>query len=393
MPPSRRCFLELAKSLAPLIEREANGIEKTSTLTAPVLDAMRETDLFWFMLPAELGGGGADVTTAIEVMEELTRADGSTGWSFMANTTGTAAAVAYIGDQGIDAMFVGGKRPIVAGMAGPGGKAVEVNGGYRGGGNYKFGSGCAHADWISAGMFVMEDGVPRKLADGTPEVRVAYVPRERVVFKGNWDVIGLVGTGSYDYELPDQFVPAGLTMERTAVLPARGGAMFQFGIAGLGCVGHSAIALGLMKRALEEVARLSSEKKRVGYPGTVSEYPVFRSEFMKNEALYWAARGFVLDVFARTERAAEEGSPDTAQDRARFRQAVTWSTQVAAEVVQFCHIWGASESIRKPTALGRCLQDVHVATQHVFVDPITLVNAAPPVLDSWMTKSSDTLRI
>ena len=63
-------------------------------------------------------------------------------------------------------------------MLGPGGKSVEVEGGMKGAGKYAFGSGCDHADWFGAGMLVREDGKPRLLANGLPEVRVCFVPRE-----------------------------------------------------------------------------------------------------------------------------------------------------------------------------------------------------------------------
>src|SRR3546814_9503267 len=71
------------------------------------------------------------------------------------------------------------------------------------------------ATWMGGGMFVTENGAPKLLPSGLPEVRICFVPREKVVFRGNWDVMGLSGTGSYDYELPDQFIPHDFTMERS----------------------------------------------------------------------------------------------------------------------------------------------------------------------------------
>jgi hypothetical protein len=40
------------------------------------------------------------------------------------------------------------------------------------------------------------------------EIRVAVLPREEVTFTDGWHVQGLKGTGSYDYEVEDTFVPA-----------------------------------------------------------------------------------------------------------------------------------------------------------------------------------------
>ena len=50
-----------------------------------------------------------------------------------------------------------------------------------------------------------------------------FVPRDRVEFAGNWDVMGLVGTGSFDYVVPEQVVGAGFTFDMMNDEPRRGG--------------------------------------------------------------------------------------------------------------------------------------------------------------------------
>jgi len=54
-------------------------------------------------------------------------------------------------------------------------------------------------------------GEPPPFEDGLPLLRAFIVPADRAVFKGNWDVMGLCGTGSVDYEVPEQFVDSGVT--------------------------------------------------------------------------------------------------------------------------------------------------------------------------------------
>jgi len=272
-------------------------------------------------------------------------------------------------------------------MLGPAGKAVEVDGGYRGAGHFAFGSGCAHADWFGAGMLVMEGGIPRELASGAPEVRICFVPKDKVRVLGNWDVMGLIGTGSYDYELPEQFIPRAFTMERTAIEPLRGGPQYALGIAGMGCAGHAGVSLGLMKRSLQEVVGIARAKKRPGYSSTVADHPLFLHEFGMRDADYRAARSYVLEVFRDAEHTAHCGGRVTAVQRARIRQATTWSHKVALDVVQFCFQWSGQEGLRNPSDLGRCTRDMLVANQHVFVDPITVIDAARPIMDSWAAEA------
>lgn len=376
-------FVTRARGIGGLIRREAANTENAGTLSAPAVDALRETELFWMLVPKELGGGGADLTTAILAIEEISCADGSSGWVLMANSTMTAIAAAFCGEAAIEAMFGSGQRALTAGMFGPGGKSVEVADGYVGSGRFSFASGSNHADWISAGMLVLEGGQPRRLPNGQPEVRVCFVPRDKVKFTGNWDVTGLAGTGSYDYEVPEQHIGRDFTLERTADTPLRGDSVFSLGLAAFACAGHAAVAIGLMKHALIEIVQTVATKTRPGYAGVVGESQMFREQFSTSEAAYQASREYVLKVFGDAQETAAAGRPLTPEQRARFRQATTWTHRVAADVVRFCHFWSGASAIRASSVMGRCMRDMHAATQHVFVDPISLVDAAPALMSVW----------
>ncbi len=381
-----KAFLAAARSLAPLIEAEASTAERAATLTEPVVEALKSARLFWMMTPAELGGGGLGAADSIEVIEELTRADGSTGWALMASAASTAVAVTYLDDRAVEAMYADVEPPIAAGMLGPGGRCVETPQGLVGSGEYAFGSGCTHATWIGAGMFVLENGAPRLLPNGAPEVQVCYLPRSRVELKGNWEVMGLAGTGSYDYRVPEQLIDRAFTLERQSLTPKRGGPLYAMGIVGLGCAGHAAVALGLMKRALEEIATITRAKKRPAYATVTGDSPLFLQEFAANEAAYRGVRGYVLEVFRDAEATLLSGGVLSAAQRARFRQSTTWSHKVAADVVRFAHLWAGTDAIRAGSVLGRAMRDMYVATQHMFVDPMTMVDAGAVLAVEWALK-------
>jgi alkylation response protein AidB-like acyl-CoA dehydrogenase len=236
---------------------------------------------------------------------------------------------------------------------------------------------------MSAGMFVMRDGMPATVAAGGPEVRVCLIPKDRVTMKGNWDVMGLRGTGSYDYEVPAQTVDRDFTVERTTIEPLRGGPLLKMGIPGLACAQHAAFALGVTYRALEEVAEISFGKKRVGYSRAVAEHPVFQRDFSVQEANFWGARKHLYDLFIEIEAALFRGEQLTALHRSSIRQVTTWVHGVAMEVVTFCYTWAGSAAFRRGSALGRCMSDLLVGNNHIFVDQITLVDAAPQLLNAW----------
>ena len=377
-------MLARARALRSLIEAEANNAERQGTVSLNVIEAMKDADLFWILCPRELGGRAESLLTHIAVIEEISRSDASTGWTLMANATATTVAATQCSDEHVARMFSGPRRPVMALAFAPTGRVSLEDGHYKGGGRFGFGSGIAHADWVSGGLVVMEDGSPKKLPNGMPEVIGAFVPRSQVRLHGNWDVTGLQGTGSYDFEIPEQTIPRASTFNQYFTQSFRGGAIAAMGTLAYAPAGHAAVVLGIAHRSLQEAARIASQRKRLGSSETIAASPVFRLEFMKHEALYRAARARVFEAYEAAEATAKCGRAVSALELARLRQAVTWCHQAAKEVVLFAFGAGASASLRNPSILGRCLRDVTVAAQHVIVDPQSLVEAAPTIISSWI---------
>jgi alkylation response protein AidB-like acyl-CoA dehydrogenase len=386
--PAAKDWLALARSITPIIEKDVPLSEEIRTMSPDVVDALKQTGLFWMFTPTEVGGGGCGYRDIVLAIEELSFADTSAGWSFMANSETIAAAGAFCGDTAIDAMFGGPELPIMAGQLGPNGRCVQVDGGYRGSGHYSYGSGMAHSNWVGGGMLVLDDGKPRMLPHG-PEVQICFLPRDKIEPLDNWYVAGLSATGSFDYVIPEQFIADDFTMERATPVQKRGAPLFGLGFAPIVAMGHAAVVLGAMKRALHEIARITHEKKRVGYPGTIDDYPTFRDEFGMAEANYMAARHYILQVFDEAEAAANAGVPVTDYQRARFRQVAAWIHKIGSDVVRACYTWSGAEGFRGSTAMGRAFRDMHVATNHLFIDPVNIVGSAPALLDHYRDRCPD----
>lgn len=381
-------YVARARALRGLIEREADNNEKNGTLAPSVVDAMREAELFWLLCPPEVGGAGGSVLDYVAMLEEVARADGSSGWTLMANSTATLVAATLCSDSHVDRMFGGARRPVMALTFAPSGKCVEANDSITGTGRYSFGSGIGHADWVSGGMVVHEDGKPKMLPSGMPKVVGAFVPKSQVKLLGNWDVVGLQGTGSYDFEIPEQTIGADCTFDQYFTNARRGGAVSKIGVPTTAAAGHVAVVLGMARRALHEVARIASQRKRLGSAETIASNALFRAEFMKHEALYRAARALVMENYGDAEQTAKSGQTISKLQTSRMRQAVTWGHTAAREVVQFAYGAGASGSLRNPSVLGRLLRDVSVAAQHILVDPMSMVEMSPDVIAYWADSES-----
>jgi indole-3-acetate monooxygenase len=387
-PIDGAAYVARARSIAPIIDAEADAMEAGCTITPAVVEAIADNGLFWLLVPQEFGGAGQSLVTSLKVVEELARADGSTGWAFMANAFSAGIAAGFLNADGANDLFAGADKAITAGMILPTGKGVRVEGGYRVNGNYAFASGSNHASWIGAGFVVYDDEGNALISDdGQPVCRVAFVPRDEVKFLGGWDVMGMVATGSYNYSATDLFVPDAHAMDTFSTVPVRPESVYKLGLLGIGVGGHAPVALGIAQRALEEIARIATTKSRPGYPTVVGDSDMFRREFVANEALLQAARRYVYDAHGAAEAAAEAGEEITEEQRARLRQVTTWVQGVAQEIVTFAYNWGGSASIRNPSVLGRCLRDITVGARHLLVEPMTLVDAAPTILAGYLPKA------
>ena len=371
-------LLARAAALADVIGAEAARSESDATLSPVVVDALYEAGLFGLMVPKELGGEEADLPTVIEVYEEVCRADGSTGWTLLANATTSAFAGAYTGPAAIAAIFDGPRTPVAAGQFSPRGTAVREGDAYRVSGNYSFGSGSAHAAWIGGGAFELRDGefVPGRT--GMPMILAYFVPRDRVTFLDNWDVMGLAGTGSYDYEVPEQTVGEDFAFDLVNAEARRGGPVYRLGVLGLTAAGHAAFALGVGKRSLEELTRIVQTKHRLG-ADPLRNQQLFRHDYAMHDAAMHAARAFVFESFATVQDVLEAGDDPSLVERQRLRQATTYATRVATDAVRFAYTAAGTDALR-PSVLQRCFRDVHAATQHLVVDNNTLTETTRVLL-------------
>jgi alkylation response protein AidB-like acyl-CoA dehydrogenase len=369
-----------AREVAPLARAEALASERAGTLTERVVTALAESGLFWLALPASLGGAEQGLETQIAVWEELSRADGSAGWCLMAGATTSAFAGAFCAPEAAREMFRRGARAVHAGQLAPRGSGTRTAGGWRVRGEYSFGSGCAHASWIDAGFVPLHDGKPRMLASGLPEMRVANLPREAVLFRGNWHVAGLQGTGSFDYSVLDRDVAEGFSFSLFADEPRSGGALYRLGIFPITAAGHAGFALGVGRRALDEIEALAHAKTRMGAGGPVAQDPLFQRELARAEARLRSARAFVLEAFGDVERVALAGDRPPLRQRALVRMATSWATEAAAEVADFAYRFAGTDSLRLPSDLQRAWRDIHAGTQHIFVDDKTYLDAARVLL-------------
>jgi len=371
-------LLTAARKLRELIESEADSVDQNSTLTPPVVDALVETGLFRLLVPRAFDGFEADPGTIMDVCEELSFADGSVGWAFAQNTTVMAYA-AYLEPEYAAPLAA---ARAAAGMFAPLGTAHVETGGFRVSGSFGFGSGSSHAEFMGGAAMVMENGEMPPFEDGLPQIRAFILPTDRVLLKGNWDVMGLRGTGSFDFEVPEQFVESGRTFSVFQSRTITGGALYGLGPIVLGTISSVAWALGVAKRALQEIAAIAEDgRTRLGSL-PLREQPTFQRDLGRHRVAVKAARLLANEAYGSAVRAVADGeSREICEERLReTKAAASYAPEVAKAAVQFAYEASGSHGMRNPSRLQRCFRDIYVGAAHQVFDERNFIELAKPAL-------------
>ncbi len=357
---------------------EAPACEEARTLTDRAVSSLWASGLMQWANPSAAGGDEPSFTEMIDTWIELAWQDGSLGWIGIANLPSAAACAAYLPDEGFAEVFTEhGNDVTVGGQFFPNGAGERVEGGYRLTGAWNFGSGTGHAHYVAAGFLPMENGEMVVDADGMPPLLVAVVPRDEVVFTDGWHVQGLKGTGSYDYNVTDVFVPETRTFELFSRDPHRGdSAVFRMGLMPVTAAGHASWALGVAKSMLDDVQDLAVTKVRMGDDGSIANRTTFQRDLAHHTAMWKAARLLVVDTFADVEAAVASGKELTPTRRADMRVAATYATDASREIVQWAHLAAGTSAIRQGSRLERAFRDLYTGTQHVFIGEKTYTDAA-----------------
>lgn len=366
--------LEAARGLGDLIAAHAEQGEDARAVPAAVVSALADAGLLHLLVPRELGGSGLEIDAFCAVAEEVSRADASTGWSLVANALVTGLFAAHLDEGAAASLFADDGRAVAAGMLNPRGVVTDAgDGALAVGGRYSFASGSAHARWIgAAGLW--DDG-------GDWTARAYLLPRSAVEMESTWEVVGLRATGSVDYTVPPQDVPAGWSFDLTTDRPLRGQASLRLGTVGLGVACHTAVALGTARRALEEIVRVvDAGKVRPPMP-PVREQPQFLAGFAVIEGRYRAVRARSREVLREAVAAASRPGPVPDVVGQRLRQVATTTVDACLDVVTRCFAWSGSAGLRDPHPLQRCLRDMHAQKQHVLVDATSLPGTAEALMD------------
>jgi len=358
---------ERARGLAPLIRAHAEQSERERRLAAPTVDAFHAAGLFRMMLPESLGGSGLNVVEAAPILEEVACADGSAGWN-LAIGAGNNAFLALLTDQAVVAELVRSPRALGAGSINPTSlRLTPAPGGYRVSGELRYASGIQQSTWLVAGGFVIENGRPRLAADGSPLIVGAFftAPEARVL--DSWRPTGMAGTGSHDAIVEDVFVPDARTFDFRLTTPRPLDPLAALPVFSRLGATLSAVALGIARRAREELIALAQTKTALMSTRPLRETARVQIDVARAYALAEAGRAQLEAVAGKVFERIEAGAAPTREDQVRLRLTYLSATEHAAQAVDLMRNAAGMNAVIAGSALERCWRDVHALTQHLAV--------------------------
>ncbi len=358
--------LEAARALAPEVSARAAEIEAARRLPADLARKFAEAGLFRISIPKIYNGAELHPIDCVRVIEELSRADGSAGWCLMIGAV-TAILAGLLPERWAREIYADDPNVISGGAVAPTGKAIPTQGGYRVTGRWQWGSGTQNCQWIVGGSLVMDGEGPRRLANGEPEIKLMMFSADQTEILDTWYSSGLRGTGSHDFQVHDAFVPEGRAIALGVAAPLVKAPLCRFPMFGLLALGVCAVALGICRRAIEELAALATSKKPTWERQTLAQSPRIQADVARAEAALRSARAFLFDAIDAAWITASAGSPPSVEERRDLRLAAANATWESAKAVDLMYNAGGGSSVHAASPLQRCFRDAHAITQHRMV--------------------------
>ena len=215
-------IVALADTLGQGFAARAAAADEDDCFVADNYKVLKSSGLVEAGVPAEFGGGGADVATLAEMLRAMAHHCGSTALAFSMHTHQVAVPAWRWQHRQVAAMEpllkrIASERIILLSSGGSdwiagSGRAEKVEGGYRINARKVFTSAAPAGDILMTGAITTgEDGEPMVLHFGipmsSPHVRIDPV----------WKTLGMRGTGSHDVIIDGHVVPdAAIALKRKA---------------------------------------------------------------------------------------------------------------------------------------------------------------------------------
>jgi len=361
--------IESFESVLDDIRRRRDEFARKRYVPRDLIQRFKGLGLFRASAPARFGGEPLSPADFLERIETISAVDGSCGWvaSFGASLTYLAAlpvdTQAEIYKNGPDVAFTAGVWPVHPATETASGRLL-ING------RWKFASGSRTADILGV-------GIPGD-ADCGGKPRTALLWPDQVEVVGDWNTIGLRGTGSFDLLVRNVEVPKEWTFVRGGP-PTIDEPLYQYPLIAYAAQVLAVVNLGIARAALDYAEAVGSGSTGVTGAPRLADRTYFRTEFAQAEAKLRSARAFFYETTREAWETILTGDPVSDRQHAMLRLAATHAVKAGDQVVRDVYQLSGTAAIDDSHPVQVLLRDAAVPPQHAFLTS-AMYDAAGAVL-------------
>src|SRR5262249_25375590 len=194
------------RELATFIADRTDEAERERRLPDDLVTRLRKAGCYRMVTPTEYGGSAADLKSILQVIEQLSRADGAVGWT-ISQAALTQVIFCQFSADTVQEIFAGVPDTFGAGAFAPKGRAIRQGDGWRVSGQWPFVTGCESARWFYVHCIVVDKRKLQLRPDGLPLTRLMLMPAAEVKILDTWRALGLRATGSHDIRIANATCP------------------------------------------------------------------------------------------------------------------------------------------------------------------------------------------
>jgi alkylation response protein AidB-like acyl-CoA dehydrogenase len=373
-------LVERARGLVPALRARALEAEKLRRLPEATIADFARLELGRVWQPKAYGGHEADLRTGLKVIEETARGCASSAWCLSVYQQHNWI-LAHFPKEAQDETLGSAANLFPAAVLAPRGTARKVDGGFVVNGVWPFGSGSDHSAWLMFGALVVDqEGREIPLGRdvyGVPALnaRLCLLPRRDVAIKGDWNVAGLVATGSHSIGIDDVFVPEHRTLliadaidgiapgQKIHRAPLFRSTYYSFLVTALAGPAPG-VAQGALDSFLERI------DKRVVAPMNIVQSKLIRTHRQIAEA--GAKIAIARDLLRRNaeaiDAAAESGRVIALEERAEMRLNAALAVHISYEAGEIVFQAAGGSALALGNPIQRAMRDLHGMKAHYFMD-------------------------
>ncbi len=347
------------------IRKRRKEFEAQRFISPDIIQGFKKAGVYRALVARRFGGDEKSPAEFCRLIERISQADGSAGWVASFGIGGIYLAALPLAT--LEKLYANGPDVVFAGGIFPPQPAEMVDGGFKVNGRWSWGSGSMGAEVVGAGILP-------KNGDGSGLPRMAVMPRDKVQIAPNWDVMGLLGTGSHDIVVKDVVVPEEWTFVRGG--PASlDTPLYRYPTLSFAAQVLTVVGLGIARAAIDEVLGMAAGRASVTGAPNLGERVYVQLEIAKIEAELRAARAWFYEAIDEVWQVLVAGGKPSDHQVSMLRLSTTHASRIGADVARRAQMLSGGTGVYESSPLAAQVRDAQMITQHAFMGDITYQNA------------------